>query len=160
MHARARELLRRVPYAAIATTDGRRPWNSPVAIGHDEQWNFFWISSSEAVHSRNVRATGRAFLAIFNSAAFLGTGPAAGIYLECAAVELADEADVRHGMEALTTSMRRTSAAPPEKALGASPLRVYRATPERAWMNDIVEQDGFRYDTRTELDLSRIDEPD
>jgi nitroimidazol reductase NimA-like FMN-containing flavoprotein (pyridoxamine 5'-phosphate oxidase superfamily) len=42
-------------YMILATADGRgRPWASPVYFANSGYAEFFWVSSPEATHSRNI----------------------------------------------------------------------------------------------------------
>jgi len=68
LQLRARDVVRAIPYLTLATTceDGSS-WNSPVFTAYDASGTFYWESSPQSVHSRNVARTGRAFAVIYDS---------------------------------------------------------------------------------------------
>ena len=88
---RAREIIEKIIYITIATVceDGS-PWNTPVYSAYDEQYTFYWISSLDAVHSKNVNRTGKVFLVIYDSIVSEGTGE--GVYIQAYAEEIKSEA--------------------------------------------------------------------
>ena len=73
--ARVREILSRIMYLTIATVskDGE-PWNTPVYSSFDEQFNFFWVSSPLAKHSKNIKENNNVFLVVYDSTTPEGTG--------------------------------------------------------------------------------------
>src|ERR1035437_9492947 len=75
----ARSIIDASLYMVLATADDTgRPWASPVYFANSGYAEFFWVSSPEAAHSRNiaVRRQGRSL--IFNSRAPIG--PGGGVY--------------------------------------------------------------------------------
>ncbi len=63
-----------------------RPWVSPVYYAPAAYREFFWVSSPEARHSRNLAARGGVSIVIFDSSAPIGTGT--GVYMSATAEEL------------------------------------------------------------------------
>jgi uncharacterized protein YhbP (UPF0306 family) len=80
-------------YLVLGTADENGlPWVSPVWYAPDEYRQFFWVSSPEARHSRNVAARPQVSIVIFDSQAPVGTGQ--GVYMSAVAEELTgDEVD-------------------------------------------------------------------
>lgn len=145
----AEEILSRICYATLATaTQTGVPWSSPVYTAFDSQWHFFWISSYEARHSQNIRENSQIACVIYDSTAPEGTGT--GIYIQARAGELVEEVEVAHGLHCLWA---RAGEAPPpvSYALGASPLRIYRAVPDTIWTNTKRKVNGVDIDKRIEL---------
>lgn len=71
-------------YMVLATADATgQPWSSPVYFAHSGHREFFWLSSPEAAHSRNIAARAQVGIAIFDSRATIGTGQ--GVYLSAVA---------------------------------------------------------------------------
>ncbi len=62
-----REIIESNRYMTLATTDGKMPWASPVYYSVDENYNFFFVSSKEARHSKFIESNSQVSLAIFNS---------------------------------------------------------------------------------------------
>jgi hypothetical protein len=78
---------------AAADTAGR-PWSSPVYFAHIGLTEFFWVSSPDATHSRNIAVRPEVGIVVFDSQAAIGTGQ--GVYMSAAAKLLEDlEAGLR-----------------------------------------------------------------
>jgi len=68
----------------LATADeGGRPWASPVYYANAGYTDFYWVSSPEATHSRNIAARPQVSIVIFDSQVPIGTGQ--GVYMEAVA---------------------------------------------------------------------------
>ncbi|HYT81257.1 MAG TPA: pyridoxamine 5'-phosphate oxidase family protein [Actinomycetota bacterium] len=79
IQAVARSIIDSNKYMTLATADSDGvPWASPVWYAPAEYRQFFWVSSPEAMHSRNLAVRPR--LAIVISAR---TGPAVGTRSTC-----------------------------------------------------------------------------
>jgi general stress protein 26 len=127
----ARQILKKIHYINIATVneDGS-PWNSAVSALHDEGLNFFWGSSPDNIHSRNIRRDGRVFVTIYDSTAPEGTGE--GLYMRGKAEQLNQEEGTF--------------------------VCKYKFVPEELWINDEAKnEDGsYKHDIRVSLDLSTL----
>ena len=50
-----RDIVEANRYLVLATADATgRPWSSPVYFAHDDFTRFFWVSSPDVTHSRNI----------------------------------------------------------------------------------------------------------
>jgi general stress protein 26 len=84
-----RDIIEANCYLVLATAGAAgRPWSSPVYFAHIGFTEFFWVSSPEATHSRNVAVRPEAGIAIFDSQAAIGTGQ--GVYMSATAKLLQD----------------------------------------------------------------------
>ena len=151
---KAKEILEGNIYAVIATaTKDGMPWNSPVFFAYDKSFNFYWKSWTDNQHSKNIRANFRVFIVVYDGTAPEGTGQ--GVYIQAKAYELGvnEREEVQTGCDLLA---RRKNAKPKkaEECLGDYPRRVYRATPEKMWLNLAGEISGNFVDTRIEVDLN------
>jgi hypothetical protein len=114
-------------YMVLGTADqSGRPWVSPVYFAPAAYREFFWVSSPEAKHSRNLEARPEMSIVIFDSSAPIGTGR--GVYMPAAGRELAEE----QSPEGIETFSRRSLAhGGPEWKLedvrSPARLRLYRA---------------------------------
>lgn len=150
---RAAAIIEQIRYATLATvrSDGH-PWNSPVAAIHDGQLNIYWISDKEGQHSCNIRANGHVFIVIYDSTVPEGQGE--GVYIQAKAQELTDPEEIRQ-VRQLKKGPEHDDPAPFMD--GGGVRRVYKATPEKLWMNDAEIQDGvFIRDYRVELSLGAV----
>lgn len=148
---RAKEIIDQIIYITIATVDkDGQPWNTPVYSAFDKNYTFYWISSPEAQHSKNIAANRRVFLNIYDSTVAEGT--AEGVYIQAEASELIDVAEIEHALKLLADRKNKTPKAA-ELFTNKSPRRVYKATTLRAWMNTDEVIDGLHIYGRIEVFL-------
>lgn len=154
LSTKAKSILSQVIYATIATADVQaNPWNSPVFCAYDKAYNFYWISWTENQHSKNIATNGRAFLVVYDSTAPEGTGE--GVYIQAKAVVVEDSAEIAKALHLLGKRRGEVSRKLEiEKQQGISPTRVYKATPEKVWLNSEGNVAGSYVDTRTDVRLS------
>ena len=77
-------------YMTLATADeAGLPWASPVWYAVADYREFFWVSSPEARHSRNIAVRPQVAIVIFDSRAPEATAQA--VYVSAVAEELAGE---------------------------------------------------------------------
>ncbi|HEY2960762.1 MAG TPA: pyridoxamine 5'-phosphate oxidase family protein [Actinomycetota bacterium] len=126
-------------YMVLATADAAgRPWASPVYFANSGYHEFFWVSSPEATHSRNIAVRPQVGIVVFDSQVPIGTGQA--VYMEAVAEEVTG-AEVERGVEVFS----RRSLAHGGVAWTADDVRpeaglhLYRAT---AAGHSILAKDG------------------
>jgi hypothetical protein len=132
----ARAIIDSNPYMTLATADGiGRPWASPVWYATEGYARFYWVSSPDAWHSRNLAVRPQLGIVIFDSRAPVGTGQA--VYVSALAEELTGE-DLERGVGIYS----RASVAGGLRAWGLeevrapAPYRLYRATANGHWILD------------------------
>ncbi|WP_285107127.1 pyridoxamine 5'-phosphate oxidase family protein [Promicromonospora sp. MEB111] len=109
-----------------AQPDGT-PRVSPVFYNHAAYRDFYWISSPDAQHSRNVAAQPRVEIVIYNSQADPGPDTAA-VYLGATAAQVPD-AELPAAVTAAFSSVRSgVRAYGVDELSGDAELRLYRAT--------------------------------
>jgi hypothetical protein len=121
----ARRVIDANHYMTLATVDSDgRPRLSPVYYTAARYTAFYWVSSPEAQHSRNLAESPEAQIVIFDSTAPVGKGEA--VYLRGTAKQLADEELEPVLPEAFRTATgaRRFDA---DELRGGAPLRLYLA---------------------------------
>lgn len=148
---KAKAIIAKIIYITIATVskDGK-PWNTPVYSAYDEKFNFFWASWKENEHSKNIHDNDDVFLVIYDSTVPEGTGE--GVYVKAKAYELNDPKEIEHAMKYLYGRKNKT----PRKIgefLGDYPRRIYKAVPEKFWLNTDGEVSGNYVDKRIEIKL-------
>jgi uncharacterized protein YhbP (UPF0306 family) len=124
----ARTIIDSNSYMTLGTADrDGRPWVSPVYYAADAYTEFFWVSSPEATHSRNISARPQISIVIFDSQAAIGTGQA--VYMSAVAHELTDT-DRERGIEVFSGTSVAHGARPwtLEDIEAPALLRLYRAT--------------------------------
>jgi hypothetical protein len=134
----------------IATVcEGGTPWNTPVARrAYDAQYNFYWASDRESVHSRNIRRNNHIFIVMYDST--VPSEKAWGVYVRAKAFELNDTQKVSEIVQLFPDDDPYVPVSP-DIYLGDHPRRIYQAVPEKIWMNDEGEKDGDYIDIRTEV---------
>jgi hypothetical protein len=147
----ARGIIDASLYMVLATADETgRPWASPVYFANSDYAEFFWVSSPDAAHSRNIAARPQVSIVIFNSQVPIGTGQ--GVYMPAVAQEVTG-AGLDRGIEVLSRrSLTHGGAAlTREDVQPEAGLRLYRAT---AQDHSILANDG-RPDHRITAHVNR-----
>ena len=123
-------------YMTLGTADeSGRPWVSPVYYAPSGYSEFFWVSSPDAQHSRNVVVRPEVSIVIFDSRAPIGTGQ--GAYVAAVAEEVAG-AELERGIEifsrrSLEHGAREWTA---EDVRPPTAIRLYRATASEHFVVD------------------------
>jgi hypothetical protein len=124
LNAMARRVIEAGHYMTLATTDPDGcPRLSPVYYTPARYSDFYWVSSPEAQHSRNLAERPEVEIVIFDSTAPAGEGE--GVYLTATAVTIPDDELVAVCPEAFRTTADARRFAPDDLRGGA--LRLYVA---------------------------------
>jgi nitroimidazol reductase NimA-like FMN-containing flavoprotein (pyridoxamine 5'-phosphate oxidase superfamily) len=127
LEARVKAIVDANTYMTMATADEQGiPWASPVWYATADWREFFWVSSPEARHSRNIAVRSELAIVIFDSHQRPGTGEA--VYLSATA-ELVPESDLDRALGIFSTvsqaqglaAWNRSDVQPPAR------LRLYHA---------------------------------
>ena len=135
----AREIIDANLYMVLATADASgRPWATPVYFASSGYAEFFWVSSPERKHSRNIAARPQVGIVVFDSSAPIGSGQ--GVYMEAVAKEVTGDG-LERGIEVFSRRSLATGgeAWTADDVSGAAGLRLYRAT---ASEHSILAKDG------------------
>ncbi len=130
---KAKELLERVPYLTLATVSQEgEPNNSPVYGVHDDEYNFFWNSSSVSAHSQNIVSNGKVAVVVYDTSVPVGAG--FGVYMDCIAKELNDISELEHAMNVFYTKSGKNPK-PIENFMSPNTQRFYKLIPKKVWVN-------------------------
>jgi hypothetical protein len=138
-------------YMVLGTADGSgRPWVSPLYFAADGYTEFFWVSSPEATHSRNISVRPEVGIVIFDSRVPIGTGQ--GVYMPAAAEQVTG-AELHRGIDVFSRrSLEHGGTAWTRNDVQAEAgVRLYRAT---ATEHSMLAKDG-RPDHRIAIDVDR-----
>src|SRR5579872_1353729 len=152
--AKARGILEKILYITIATASKNGlPWNSPVYSAFDESYNFYWASDQSGQHSKNIAENNNVFLVIYDSTAPEGTGE--GVYVRAKAFMLTEDDEIRNALKYLDgrVSKQKDPTTRVSEFQGDMPRRVYKAVPEKFWVNGDGDVNGHYIDIRTEVNL-------
>lgn len=129
----ARSLLEVNRYLTLGTVDqAGRPWTSPVYFAATPDWSFYWMSETDARHSRNLAERPDVSLVVFDSTVAPHHGRA--LYAAGKAHQLPDD-EVDAGLRAYPGPGRPEAAASTrDDVTGPSPYRLFRATAAELWV--------------------------
>lgn len=131
--AHARDLLEANCYLTLGTVDpDGRPWTSPVYFASAGEREFYWVSATDARHSRNLAGRPQVSIVVFDSGAAPFHGRA--VYAVGEARELSGD-DLDRGLEVYPgSSSRGATPVTREEVTGSSLYRLYRATASDLWV--------------------------
>jgi hypothetical protein len=135
--ALARSIIDSNRYMALGTADASGlPWVSPVWYASEDYREFFWVSSPDARHSRNLVRRPQLAIVIFDSHRAGGWN---ALYMSAVAEELVD---VRDGIEAFSrrSEAQGMRAWTQEDVLSPARHRLYRATASEHFVLDPHDQ--------------------
>ena len=148
----ARSVIDTNRYLTLGTTEpDHRPRVSPVYFTHVGYQTFYWVSSPDARHSRNVAARPEVAIVIFDSTAEIGEGRA--VYIGATASMVADDELPRGCAEAFADVAPGVKRFQPHDLSGDAALRLYRAH-AATWEVHVPGRDpayGVGIDTRREV---------
>lgn len=151
----ARDVIDSNRYLVLGTSeDDGRPRVSPVYYSHVGYREFYWVSSPEARHSRNVAARSEVSFVIFNST-LLPTQNAQAVYVDAIAEQVPEAALPEHCERAFATVGPGTRAFTPAELSGDGDLRLYvaRATGHDVHIRGGDPVHGTGIDRRQAVDL-------
>jgi nitroimidazol reductase NimA-like FMN-containing flavoprotein (pyridoxamine 5'-phosphate oxidase superfamily) len=140
----ARTIIDSNMYMVLGTADvSGRPWVSPVYYASAEYKEFYWVSSPDVRHSRNIAVRPQISIVIFDSQAVIGTGQ--GVYMSAIAEELRG-ADLEQAIEIFSrSSLAHAGREWKREDVGESTLyRLYRAIASEHWVRDPVGRPDHR----------------
>lgn len=147
---RARQAIGKIIYITLATANKNgKPWNTPLYSVHNDKYVFYWASSPTAIHSVNLNENPDVAIVIYNSQAPAGEG--FGVYIEAKASMVTDMAELESAFKLFRKSKFIGSL---DDLMGDSPLRLYKAIPEKAWVNGITKVNGRYVDKRDQISLA------
>jgi hypothetical protein len=140
----ARSIIDSNMYMVLGTADeAGHPWVTPVYYAMAQHREFYWVSSPDVRHSRNIAVRPQISIVIFDSRVPIGTGQ--GVYMSAIAEELTG-ADLDRGIEIFSrSSLAHGGQEWKQEDVGASTLyRLYRATALEHWVRDPVGRPDHR----------------
>jgi hypothetical protein len=137
--AMARAIIDSAVYMVLGTADeSGQPWVSPVYFTASNYREFYWISSPETRHSRNIAKCPQISIVIFNSQ--VPVGEAQAVYMSAVAEELTGS-DIERGLviyngplqDPTREGVRDTLL---EEVRPPGLYRLYRAVAQEHWVLD------------------------
>jgi uncharacterized protein YhbP (UPF0306 family) len=121
-------IVRANEFMILATADAEGvPWASPVWFATTNYREYFWISSPDTRHSRNLAVRPELAISIFDSSQPPLTG--LGVYVAATAVQV-PESELDDGVHVYSEVSRQAGMGPWERSEVLPPAkhRLYRAT--------------------------------
>ena len=143
LDALARGIIDDNRYMVLGTADGSgRPWVTPVYFAPEGYRAFYWLSSPERRHSRNVAARPEVSIVVFDSRVAIGQGQA--VYMAATAAELTG-GELERGIETFSrVSQSHGAKAWSLEDARTAGLRLYRALVSDHWVLDPEERPDRR----------------
>ena len=143
---KAKAIIHENKYMVLATSDKEnKPWASPVFFAHDEKYNFYFISSMNSRHAKNISANPNVGIAIFDSRQKMGHTE--GLQIEAAAWQVGknslDKAIEHYCMKAFPNSGPGLSPSErynPNEYIEPYDLRFFKASPEKIYIIDVEKR--------------------
>jgi uncharacterized protein YhbP (UPF0306 family) len=138
----ARNIIDSILYMALGTADEHgQPWVSPVYFASDKYKEFYWMSSPEVRHSRNILVRPQVSIVVFDSRVAVGMGQA--VYVSAVAAELKGT-DFERGVQIYNGRFRNSAERAergvrtigPEDVQAPGLYRLYRAIAQEHWVLD------------------------
>lgn len=131
--AHARAIIDTNLYLTLGTVDAAgRPWASPVYFAPGGEREFYWLSATDAQHSRNLAERPQVSVVIFDSTVAPYHGRCVYAVGEARQVS---ERDLDHALEIYprpgAEGVRQFTR---EEVTGQSEYRIYRATASELWV--------------------------
>jgi uncharacterized protein YhbP (UPF0306 family) len=138
----ARNIIDSILYMVLGTADDAgQPWVSPVYFSSEKYKEFYWMSSPEVRHSRNILVRPQVSMVIFDSRVAVGMGQA--VYMLATAEELTG-AEFERGLQIYNGRFqhreereeRGVRTIKPEDVQAPALYRLYRAIAQEHWVLD------------------------
>jgi nitroimidazol reductase NimA-like FMN-containing flavoprotein (pyridoxamine 5'-phosphate oxidase superfamily) len=131
--AHAHALLDTICYLTLGTADADgEPWTAPVYFAPAQGWRFYWVSATDARHSRNIAERPQVSLVVFDSTVAPYHGRA--VYALGRARELTDD-EIDEGLKAYPGPSRRgASPMTRDEVASSTGYRLYQATASEVWV--------------------------
>jgi uncharacterized protein YhbP (UPF0306 family) len=125
-------LLENNEHMVVSTADkfGKPCWVSPVFYVYDDDYNLYWVSAKDTLHSKNIRENKRVAIVIFGP---LSTGESDGVYFDALVKELKIEAEINDAIKILhrRTQPKKYMVSSSNEVKDDAAWRIYKARPKQ-----------------------------
>ena len=136
----ARAIIDSNLYMVLGTADeSGQPWVSPVYYAAAGYTEFFWVSSPEATHSRNIAERLHVSIVVFDSQVPIGTGQ--GVYMSAVAEELEGD-DLDRGIDVFSRRSEKHGGQREWKVEDVRPPALYRLYRATASEHSVLDPDA------------------
>lgn len=125
-------------YLTLATAD-REPWAAPLFYCTDDEYNFYFISQLDSLHTQHILKNPRVAFAIFDSHQKEGEGN--GVQGSGQVKLLENEAEIIEALKYFQTDFIELNV---EDLKSTAAYRLFKLTPEHFYIRDPDEQSDIR----------------
>lgn len=153
---RVQYIITNTSHLTLATADAEgNPWSSPVFFAPDANYNLYWVSSKDAIHSHNIAVRRRIGLSIIGD---MPDGTRDGVYYKADAHELSDTSEISVAIAALARRPQPTKfmVQSDRDVLGEANWRIYQAAPLEIYKRRDAEIDGQAVTVREPIPLETL----
>jgi uncharacterized protein YhbP (UPF0306 family) len=164
---KARKIINENLYMTISVASKQGdPWIANVYFAIDSNYNFYWYSPTNSLHSTLIRENPSIAISIFNSTTVGDYVDA--VYIKAKVEEVTNKLEIIKGLTIYGKKMLATGFADTKAQIerftkqhkdfqGISKLRLYKATPIKVWKLAPSELYNEKYvDSRIEVDLINL----
>ena len=147
LETRAKQIISKILNITVATSSFEGlPWNTPVYSAYDDEYNFYWDSDINAVHSKNIKNNSNVFVVVYDS-----SGGAEGVYMKGTARMLNEQKEIIHAQNVMRDRLKTQREKDfLEEFFKNTNNAFFEFTPDTMWIND-TSKTGI--DGRIEISL-------
>lgn len=127
----AKDIIEKNIYLTLATSGDNTPWSAPLYYCIDDDYNFYYISQMDSLHTKHILENPRVSFSIFDSHDSEGQGN--GIQASGKAYLLEKEKDI---VEALKYYHTTFMSCKPEDFDGSKPYRLFKIISDKFYVLD------------------------
>ncbi len=142
LNQKARDIIKENIYLSLGTADVN-PWVSPLFYCVDPQYNFYFISQLDSLHTRNMTKKPNVAFAIFDSHQKEGEGN--GIQGN-GTVKLLEGNDLTEGLKHYSTTFIELGA---DQLSGNAPYRLFKLSTDKFYVLDTEAETDKRVEVFT-----------
>lgn len=160
MRQQVRDQIDHANYMVLSTISGDEPHTTPVFFAEGRYLTFYWLSATDAQHSKNIEASKKVSAVIFDSSVPQGTGIALYFKGRAERVRMNDEVfpEGNERLYALKLLCKKGSTLDfNELSKPGCPRQVYKVQIHEAWLNGAVQKDGVWVDEKMEWPIHAQD---
>lgn len=128
--SKAKYIIENNDNMTISSADASgKPWVSPVGFAYDDNYNLYWVSYKDSLHSNNIASRAEIAIVIFGQ---MPEGNIDGVYIDATAIELRDENEIEKGIRIFRVQRQQPSKFETrsiEDVTVDAAWRMYKATP-------------------------------
>jgi len=130
LNQKAKDIIAQNIYLTLSTM-GDKPWAAPLFYCTDQEYNFYFISQPDALHSKHIIDNPHVAFAIFDSHAPEGSGN--GVQASGTVTLLETETEIIEGLKYYHTTFIDCT---PKDFVGDKPYRLFKLTPDEFYILD------------------------